>query len=208
MTREVITIIDRRKGEKGEPVEAELLSEIDELQLIDVEIDWAPERLRALRRLRERGVPRDQLPQHVHWNWALKAVRHSGLLAYRSFGIEAEGKMQGLMMVCLSAHLARLDPDKGKPLAYVDFLETAPWNAKEFSASPVYKGVGVRLMQAAVRLSVDEGFAGRVGLHALKQAESFYSGKCSMQRLGPDAGYHDLEYYELTAAEAAELLKR
>jgi hypothetical protein len=135
-------------------------------------------------------------------------VQHSHLLAFRSFGIEADGKMQGLMMVCLTGKLARLDPDRGKPLAYVDFVETAPWNAKEFTASPAYKGVGVRLIQAAARLSIDEGFSGRVGLHSLPQSKPFYTTACQMQALGPDAGYHNLDYFELTAARAAEFLKK
>jgi hypothetical protein len=141
--QEVISIIDRRTNAHANAL---LHKELDEVELIDVEIDWAPERLRGLRRLRQQGIPTSQLPEHVHWNWAVKAVQHLHLLAYRSFGIEAEGKMQGLMMVCLTGKLARLDPDKGKPLVYVDFLETAPWNAKEFTTSPLYKGVGARLM--------------------------------------------------------------
>jgi hypothetical protein len=203
MTQEPVTILD---GPTGGPVAATLLSEIDELRLIDVEIDWAPERLRALRRLRERGETK--LPEHVHWNWALKAVRHTRLLAYRSLGIESQGAMQGLMMVCLSNYAARVDPDKGKPLVYVDFLETAPWNAREFTSSPRFKGVGLRLMQAAVRLSKAEGFAGRVGLHALPQASRFYTGAYWMQSLGTDQNYHDLEYFELTAKAADELLKK
>lgn len=203
MTQEPVTILDARTGD---PVPALLLTDIDELQLIDVEIEWSPERLRGLRRLRERGETK--LPEHVHWNWAIKAVRNSRLLAYRSLGIEAEGKMQGLMMVCLSGYAARVDPDKGKPIVYVDFLETAPWNAREFTSSPRFKGVGLRLMQAAVRLSKDESFSGRVGLHALSQASRFYTGAYSMQSLGIDQNYQNLEYFELTANAADELLKK
>jgi hypothetical protein len=116
--------------------------------------------------------------------------------------------MQGLMMVCLAGKTSRLDPDKGKPLVYVDFVETAPWNAKEFAPSPIYKGVGVRLIQAAARSSIDEGFSGRVGLHSLPQSRPFYTIACEMHALGADAGYHNLEYFELTAAKVAALLKK
>jgi hypothetical protein len=203
--QEAVAIIERRTTNS---VNAVLHKDLDELELIDVEIAWAPKRLRAFRELRQQGVPANQLPQHVHWNWAIKAVEHSHLLAYRSFGIEADGMMQGLMMVRLTGKLARLDPDKGKPVVYVDFVETAPWNAKEFTASPIYKGVGVRLIQAAARLSIDEGFSGRVGLHSLPQSRPFYTNACEMQALGPDAGYGNLEYFELTAAKAAELLNK
>jgi hypothetical protein len=101
---------------------------------------------------------------------------------------------------------ARLDPDKGKPLVYVDFIETAPWNAKEFTNSPLYKGVGVRLLQAAARLSIDENFAGRVGLHTLPQSAGFYANACEMTSLGVDST--KLEYLELPAAKAAVLIKK
>jgi hypothetical protein len=130
------------------------------------------------------------------------------MLAYQSFGVEAAGSMQGLMIVCLSGKNARLDPDKGKPLVYVDYLETAPWNAKEFTILPIYKGVGIRLIQAAARSSIKEGFAGRVGLHSLAQSRPFYTTACEMTALGSDAGYSNLEYFELTAAKAAELLNK
>jgi len=61
------------------------------------------------------------------------------------------------------------------------------------------------MMQAAARLSGDEGFSGRVGLHSLPQSRPFYTSVCEMQALGPDPSYHHLEYFELTAAKAAEL---
>jgi hypothetical protein len=203
--QEPVAIVDRATGN---PVAAILHKELDELEIIDAEIAWSPERLQKLRELRKNKVPASNLPQHVHWNWALKAVHTSGMLAYRSFGIEAAGKMQGLMIVGLGliGKDARLDPDKGKPLVYVDFIETAPWNAKEFTSSPIYKGVGVRLIQAATRLSIDESFAGRVGLHTLPQSAGFYANACEMTSLGLDS--NNLEYLELTGAKAAVLIKK
>ncbi len=203
--QEAVAIIELATGN---PVTTILHKELDELEMIDVETAWSPERLKALRELRQRGVAKNDLPQHVQWNWAVKAVQISGLLAFRSFGIEAAGKMQGLMIVRLSGKNARLDPDKGKPLAYVDFVETAPWNAKEFTSTPIYKGIGLRLVQAAARLSIDESFAGRVGLHSLAQSKRFYTNACEMTALGPDTTYGDLEYFELTAAKVADLLKK
>ena len=184
---------------------ATLHKELSELEVIDVEIIWSPERLRVLRELRQRGEP---LPEHIHWNWAIKAAQNSGLLSYKSYGIETAGKMQGLMMVCLDGHYARLDPDKGKPLVYIDYLETAPWNSKGFTSTPIYKLVGLRLAQVAARTSAEEGFSGRVGLHSLPQSRPFYTGACEMQALGPDASYSSLEYFELTAAKAADLLNK
>lgn len=63
-------------------------------------------------------------------------------------------------------------------------------------------------MQAAARLSRDEGYAGRIELHSLPQSKPFYTGACEMQALGADPNYQNLEYYELTAAKAAEFLKK
>lgn len=202
-SKEPITIL---ATQTNSPVDAVLHIELDEIELIDVEMAWAPARLQGLFELRTRGA--SSLPQHLHWNWERKARKYSRLLAYQSIGIEADGKMQGLMMVLLAGRASRLDPDKGKPLAYIEFLETAPWNSREFTQSPLYKGVGVRLVQAAARLSLSESFAGRVGLHSLPQSNLFYTKACGMETLGVDPNYQDLEYYELTAVKAAELLKK
>ena len=201
-------VVEIVEGITGNTISAVLHMELEELEIIDVEIAWSPERLQKLRELRQNRVPKNRLPQHVHWNWALKAVDASDKLAYRSYGIEAAGKMQGLMIVRLVGANARLDPDRDKPLVYVDFIETAPWNAKEFTSSPMYKGIGVRLIQAAASLSIDEGFTGRIGLHSLPQSRPFYTLACEMMPLGPDANYGGLEYYELTAANAEKLLSK
>ncbi|WP_339749083.1 hypothetical protein [uncultured Rubinisphaera sp.] len=203
--QEAVEIIDRATGDS---VSGILHKELNDLEIVDVEVAWSPVRLQALRTMLQKGVSRNDIPQHVHWNWAVKAMNHSGILAYRSFGVEAAGKMQGLMLVRLAGIDARLDPDKGRPIVYIDFIETAPWNAKEFTDSPVYKGVGVRLIQAAAQSSIDEGFSGRVGLHSLSQAKPFYTHACEMQLLGADPNYHNLDYYELTAVKAAQLLKK
>jgi hypothetical protein len=88
-SQENVEIIDRQTGNA---VTAVLHTELEELELIDVEIVWGPERLRALRELRQKGVT--AIPQHVHWNWALKAIKHSQptgvpILRYRSGGANA-----------------------------------------------------------------------------------------------------------------------
>lgn len=136
MSQETITIIDRASAQ---PVAAVLHTDLDRLRLIDTEIEWTPEWLRALRGILAQGASVQAIPQHVHWNWAIKALQYQ-FLAYRSLGIEAGGKMQGLLMVCLAGHLARLDPDKGKPVVYVEFLETAPWMPASSRPHPSTKG--------------------------------------------------------------------
>ena len=121
-------------------------------------------------------------------------------------GIECQGQMQGLMMVKTAGYTARLPMDMGKPLVYVDYIEVAPWNCRPLTDTPRFGGIGVRLIEAAIRLSMDEGLHGRVGLHALPQAEAFYRNVCLMVCLGADANYQDLPYYELTREKAAEFL--
>jgi hypothetical protein len=68
-------------------------------------------------------------------------------------------------------------------------------------------GAGRALIKAAVRLSADLGFEGRVGLHSLAQATAFYSQACGMTLLGPDPSADDFEYFELTALQAAQLAR-
>jgi len=90
-------------------------------------------------------------------------------------------------------------------MVYVDFLEAAPWNLKASATAPRFKGVGTALLVDAVRLSIETGFGGDVGLHSLPQAEPFYT-RCGMTRIGEDPDYYGLPYYEYTSSQAAEWL--
>lgn len=102
---------------------------------------------------------------------------------------------------------ARLTPDG--LLIYVDYLEVAPWNLRIDGVQvPRYYGVGSVLVAAGAALSLSLGFAGRVGLHALPQAEAFYRERCRMTDLGTDPHYHDLRYFEYTEEQAAAWLAK
>jgi len=206
MGQHSVTIYDRGTGAS---VDGLLHKVLNSLQLIDVEIDWAPERLRLLKRRLEQGATLDRLPQHAHWNWASKALEFVELPSYRCLGIEAGAKMQGLVLVSLSgANLAHLPPDASNPLAYIEYLETAPWNSGELAARPSFKGVGRALLRAVVQLSAEVGFQGRVGLHSLAQSTAFYSQACGMTALGPDPNTDDYEYFELTAVQASDFIRQ
>jgi hypothetical protein len=111
------------------------------------------------------------------------------------------------MMTTTVGHNARLPEQLDKPLVYVKYLESAPWNVKAFVPVPKYGAVGTRLLEAAVRLSISEGFGARVGLHALPNpaTEQFYQRR-GFIGLGPDAEMEDLPYYEFTAAAAIAFL--
>jgi len=105
-------------------------------------------------------------------------------------GIECGGQIQGLMLTA-SGKDCRIPTQKGKNLVYVDYLSAAPWNSKASTANPKYKLVGKVLLQAAIELSDDEGFKGRIGLHSLPQSETFYS-NIGMTDLGKDTAYLNL----------------
>ena len=91
-------------------------------------------------------------------------------------------------------------------MVYVKYLESAPWNLKSMTSTPRFSAVGVRLMEAAVRQSIDEGRNGRLALHSLPSAQLFYD-KLGFVNLGLDAAVEDLPYYELTATAALKFLK-
>lgn len=190
----------------GSLTDASLHLELHPNKLIEVETKWGPIRRQAVRRLQKNGYPVEKLPRHFHWDWGAKS-QHLKLIAYRCFGVECEGDVQGLMMMDLASKFARLAPDKDKPLVYVDYLESAPWNVQPLTDTPIFSGVGLVLIRAAVQLSLEEGFQGRVALHSLKQAEKFYREKCGMQSCGKDEDYHGLEYFELTREQAKIFIK-
>ncbi len=65
----------------------------------------------------------------------------------------------------------------------------------------MFHSVGTVLLRTAIQASLDKGFDGRIGLHSLPQADSFY-GHQGMTNLGPDADYQNLCYFEISADEA------
>ena len=81
---------------------------------------------------------------------------------------------------------------------YSIMVSEAPWNLRQPIQNARFLGVGTLLIAAAVHESLALGLGGRVGLHALPQAERFYSKRCQMNRYGPDPAYYDLVYFEYT----------
>ena len=128
------------------------------------------------------------------------------LLAYRCMGIELGGHMQGLLMVSTIAAKGRLQSQKGKAVLYIEFLETAPWNIRDLAGAPQLLGVGVRLLEAAIEFSGEEGFGGRVGLHSLPQSTEFY--RKYMTDLGLDSSQSQgLRYFEMSAEQVLYFLE-
>lgn len=196
MTEVPIEIIRR---EPEEFVPAELCDGLSPRDLLLIERQWAPfrDRLRNL-------LSRDQWPESLHWDWEKKAPLLE-LAAEAGFGVRCEGKWQGVVLTENAFYTSRIEPVK--PIIYISFVEIAPWNWKlpQLGCMGDFKGVGSWLFRRAVEQSVQEEFKGRVGLHALPQAESFYE-KLGMTGFGPDPKKDNLAYYELSRDAATAII--
>ena len=187
---------------RGESEAAELWDAITERQLADWEGEWMPALFNAMQRLQRAGVERQHWPQSRHWDWRRKVEALQGMLANPGFSIVCDGLLQGMMIVDTAKHRCRIDAQRGQHLVYVEFLENAPWNRTELITPPRYRGVGSILIRAAVALSEESEFHGRIGLHSLPQANGFYANTCSMTDLGTDPDRQGLRYFEMTPEQA------
>ena len=192
----------------GEPVVAELWDAITEEQLADWEGEWVPELFRAMQRLRRAGVERAHWPQSRHWDWRRKVAGLQEMLANPGFSIVCAGLTQGMMIVDTVKHRGRLEGQLGQHLVHVEFVENAPWNRPELFDPPRYRGVGSILIRAAVALSEDLEFHGRIGLHSLPQANGFYANTCGMTDLGADPDHGGLRYFEMSPENAQAFIAK
>lgn len=192
----------------GQALEAELWDAITERQLADWEGEWTPALMQAIQNLNRAGIERRFWPQSRHWDWRRKADAFKGLLSKPGFSVMCQDMTQGMMIVdTLSA--ARLSSQTGKPLVYIEFLENAPWNRKGLVlAEPRFQGVGSLLMRAAIELSLNEDFKGRIGLHSLPQSDTWYANTCGMTDLGVDAQKEGLRYFEMTPEQSQAFINK
>jgi hypothetical protein len=189
--------------------EAELWDIIAEKQLEDWEGEWLPELFKFLQKMRRAGIERRHWPQSRHWDWRAKTESLQGMLAQPGFAIVCNGMTQGMMIADTTTKRCKIHNQKGKNLVYVDYIENAPWNRPEFTNNdPKYRGVGSILIRAAIALSEELGFKGRIGLHSLPQANGFYANTCGMSDLGIDSDYQDLRYFEMTSAQAEAFIAK
>lgn len=192
-------------------VDALLHVGLTDAQIRQAQQEWEPIRKQSIAALHQQGRPVGELPKHWGWDWTRKISRLGNpLLGF--YGIECEGKMQGLLEVAKEGHLAKLPVQKGRPLIYVKYIETAPWNIKFLEPKPRFGGIGARLMRVAVELSLSEDCKGRVGLHSLpgsKQGEPewFYQNVCNMEPIEAERDGEGLLYFELTSENADKFLK-
>lgn len=197
-----------KRSSDGELIDAELHDDLGLDAFFEAEESWAPERVRVLRECVKAQVGEDDIPQSVHWNWALKTLKLrtvplGPLSPYRLFGVRSEGAWQGLLLACCMGHGSRLQSQRD--LVYVDFVEVAPWNweVRATRRTPSFRGCGLQLIELAVRWSEDVGYKGRIGLHSLRQSEEFYRARCHLTDLGPDPKYKPpMRYMELSESDA------
>ncbi|MBM1135108.1 hypothetical protein JO972_02430 [Verrucomicrobiaceae bacterium 5K15] len=147
--------------------------------------------------------PTCQTPEDAHWDWKMKASEWRKYLAFSSFSLICDGELQGLLLIN-NSKFAKLNEQFGKPLVYIEFVATAPWNRPELQSPPKYRGTGSIFILAAIEASKHLGFKGRIGLHSLSQAANFYEHKCGMTQLGKDPNHQNLTYFEMTEQQAEQ----
>jgi hypothetical protein len=183
-------------------VSAGLLPEMTPEQVVQTGEHWQRFRVQARARLRRERAP---VPEHDHWDWDEKA-HDLKFAAYRCLGIRYEDEIQGMMMISTLAVEGRLPVHKGKPVLYVKYIESAPWNLKGYvGAGARFGGIGISLIRAAIAVSVEEEFRGRIALHSLPQSESFYGR--FMEDLGIDPDVGKLRYFEMSEARALKFME-
>lgn len=136
--------------------------------------------------------------EDYHWDWVRKSSLTDSILSYEKYAIECEQITQGMMMIETDWHRSRIEP--GKNIIYVDFVATAPWNRPSIQSPPQYRGVGSALLRFARLRSVALEYGGRVSLHALSEAETFYK-KQGMMNFGTDPDKENLVYFEWNRIE-------
>lgn len=196
---------------KQATVEAVLFDDVSLEHFIESQQKWRPLVVEAARQMREAGTPVEQQPRHWHWNWERKE-QQLGDFGLSSYGIECESELQGLMKVDLAKRTARIPSQARLELAYIDYLESAPWNVRDIAGAlgqqPRFATVGLNFFAAAIGLSLEVGYEGRVGLHSLPNpiTERFYERSCKMTPVLRDPQMQDLQYFETTPTQAQMFL--
>lgn len=196
-----------RHTQQMEP--ADLIGRIQLEDVMSFEKRWLPPMQAKLEELKLAGKLTAEEATHWnvadgHWQWPAKVRDRVGQLQWASYALRCGGDTQGLMFVNLLRR-CRLPVQLNQHMVYVDLVSTAPWNRPRLTPKPLYGGVGVIMVTEAIIRSLDEGFDGRIGLHALPGAESLYR-RLNLDCLGPDSAYDGLLYFEMTPQQAAALL--
>ena len=158
-----------RHTQQMEP--ADLIGRIQLEDVTSFEKRWLPPMQAKLQELKLAGKLTAEEATHWnvadgHWQWPAKVRDRVGQLQWASYALRCGGDTQGLMFVNLLRR-CRLPVQLNQHMVYVDLVSTAPWNRPRLTPKPLYGGVGVIMVTEAIIRSLDEGFDGRIGLHAL-----------------------------------------
>lgn len=197
----------------GDIVNATLHDDLQIMDLFEAEKAWTPVRYQIIQDLLTAHIDTRLWPKSLRWNWANKAADLSNypfgpFSSIRLFGISQSSEWQGMLMGSCVGHVTKIGTT-GRDMIYVQYLESAPWNwaINETGQHPKFHGCGKQLLELAVRWSQQLGFKGRVGLHALLQAEVFYRDRSGMTDCGMDSTYSGLRYFEFSEEQATVFLK-
>jgi hypothetical protein len=167
------------RGRDNQRVET-LLVELAQKHLDDFESHWRP--------VLELAGAEDKF-----WDWVVKKRISLSSDNFESYAIEYEGMTQGLMAIETQWHRSQVN--RRHQVVYVQAIASAPWNRGAIRRPPELRGVGTALLLLARQRSLELGYEGRVGLHALPGAESFYDDQ-NMADYGPDPDQENLTYFE------------
>jgi GNAT superfamily N-acetyltransferase len=140
-----------------------------------------------------RPMLREMDEEDAFWDWAFKKRVSLAQENYEAYAVEHENLTHGLLWLETRNH--RSQRSRGERLIYVEAITSAPWNRRSINPNPYLRGIGTLLLKFARQRSLDYGYGGRLGLHSLPNAASFYEGQ-NMANLGSDPDYEDLEYFE------------
>ena len=197
-------LLNRQSG-KFEP--ADLYEGIDEKNIEDFERTWRPAFANQLPDDTSAVERVAAGAEDAKWDWKRLAEVLGNPLLFTMYAVECAGQTQGLSLVRKGGAFSQHPDHERADLVYIERIATAPWNRPKFTDKPLYKGVGQLLVAAAVDLSFDEELGGRIGLHSLPGAETFYRDVVGMTDLGADIKYYGLQYFELSNAQAAKFLE-
>ena len=160
-----------------------LLCDMAQRHVDDVEAFW-------------RGMLTTLDQEDAGWPWAQKLRRAERERRYEAYAIESEALTQGLMLIETQWHRSQFA--QRYPLVYVEAIASAPWNRRILEDPPYFRGVGQALLLFARQRSLELGYSGRVGLHALPGSEIFYR-RQGMLDLEADPDKDGLVYFEYNA---------
>lgn len=107
--------------------------------------------------------------------------------------ITANNDIQGVIVVDKELRASRVHPSA--KVSYVSYLATAPWNRDFGSRFGRYRGIGQVLVRQAIAEAVTLGTLGRVGLHSIAPACSFFE-HLGFRNLGSDRAQRGMVYFE------------